>query len=253
VIYDAVVLRRPVRRWYAEPRIAEAVLAVGHDTVRPWADGEYDRLASRFKGFAAREERLALDAPLARHGAPPAPPHDGQPHRIWRINQEGHRAAQWGPGVVAYNVMPPYGHFEDHLPSWSNLVEAYLGEAQPPHLSWAEQRYVNEFTLARAERPNEFFVFYPPLPDDRDRRHSLTRLDVDAAQFDGGAVSVSLLRTAADTDAVRYQLVVIASSRSRLAADLDDVMRWHNIAHHAINEAFERVITNETRRRMRQV
>lgn len=247
------MLRRPVRRWYAEPRIAEAVLAIGHQGTPTWPSAAYERLASRFKGFAAREERLAVDAPLARQGAAPHPPGDGAPFRVWRLNQEGHRAAQWGPGVVAYNVLPPYGHFEDHLPSWSNLVEAYLAEERPFALDWAEQRYVNEFTLARAERPADFFVFYPPLPDDRERRHALTRLDVDAAEFDGGAVTVTLLRTAADADAVRYQLVVVASSRTALDPDLDEVMRWHNVSHHAINEAFERVITNETRKRMRQV
>ena len=242
-----------MRRWYAEPRIAEAVLAVGHDAAPSWPAAAYARFASRFKGFGAREERLAVDAPLARQGAEPCPAGEGAPYRVWRINAEGHRAAQWGPGVVAYNVLPPYGHYEDHLTTWTNLVDAFLAEERPPGLDWAEQRYVNEFTLARAERPADFFVFYPPLPDDRDRRHSLTRLDLDAAEFDGGSVTVSLLRTAADSEAVRYQLVVVASSRTGLAGDVDDVIRWHNVSHHAINEAFERVITNETRKRMRQV
>jgi uncharacterized protein (TIGR04255 family) len=247
------VLRRPVRRWYAEPRIAEAVLAVGHEGAQIWPAETYARFASRFKGFAAREERLTLHAPLARQGARPSSPPDGVPYRVWRLNAEGHRAAQWGPGVIAYNVLPPYGHFEDHVPSWTNLVEAFLAEDRPPALDWAEQRYVNEFTLARAERPADFFVFYPPLPDDRERRHSLTRLDLEAADFDGGAVTVSLLRTAADPEAVKYQLVVVAASHAGLAADVDAVIRWHNVSHHAINEAFERVITNETRKRMRQV
>jgi uncharacterized protein (TIGR04255 family) len=253
------VLRRPVRRWYADPRIAEAVLAIGSTGAPPWSAEAYARLASRFKGFAARQELLAIDAPLARHGAPPQPPRDdAAPHRVWRLNHEGHRAVQWGPGVLAYNVLPPYGHFEDHLPSWSNLVEAFLvehGAASPEgnRLGWAEQRYVNEFTLARAERPGEFFVFYPPLPEDRARSHAVTRMDIEAAEFDGGTVQVSLLRTAADAEAVRYQLVVVAASKAGVAADLDAVMRWHNVAHHAINEAFERVITNETRKRMRQV
>jgi uncharacterized protein (TIGR04255 family) len=247
------VLRRPVRRWYAEPRIAEAVLAIGHRETPAWSAETYGRLASRFKGFGAREERLAIDAPLARQGAAPAPPHPDAPYRVWRLNQEGHRAVQWGPGVVAFNALPPYGHFEDHLPSWSNLVEVFLAEERPVSLAWAEQRYVNEFTLARAERPGELFVFYPPLPDDRERRHALTRLDIDAAEFDGGTVEVSLIRTASDPEAVRYQLVVVAASRTGLDADLDEVMRWHNVSHHAINEAFERVITNETRKRMRQV
>jgi uncharacterized protein (TIGR04255 family) len=242
-----------VRRWYAEPRIAEAVLAIGHDAAPPWSADAYSRFASRFKGFGAREDRLAVDAPLARQGAEPCPPGHDAPYRVWRLNAEGHRAAQWGPGVVAYNVLPPYGHFEDHLPSWTNLVEVFLGEERPPMLHWAEQRYVNEFTLARAERPGDFFVFYPTLPDDRERRHSLTRLDLDAAEFEGGAVQVSLLRIAADPDAVRYQLVVVASSHTGLGADVDEVVRWHNVSHHAINDAFERVITGETRKRMRQL
>ncbi len=251
------MLRRPVRRWYADPRIAEAVLAIGSAGVSAWTPEVYARLASRFKGFAAREERLAIDAPLARHAAPPQPPaDDAAPHRVWRLNQEGHRAVQWGPGVLALNVMPPYGHFEDHLPSWSALVEAFLAEHRgggDVPLGWAEQRYVNEFTLARAERPGDFFVFYPPLPDDRARSHAVSRMDIDAAEFEGGTVQVSLLRTGADLEAVRYQLVVIAASRAGVPADLDAVMGWHHVSHHAINEAFERVITNETRKRMRQL
>ena len=118
------MVRRPVRRWYAEPRIAEAVLAAGMYGAPVWAPESYARLAQRFKGFGAREEKLAVDAPLARHGAQAAPPAQGAPHRVWRLNQDGHRAVQYGPGVVSYNVLAPYGHFEDHLPSWSNLVES---------------------------------------------------------------------------------------------------------------------------------
>ncbi|MCA9679704.1 MAG: TIGR04255 family protein [Kofleriaceae bacterium] len=247
------MIRRAVRRWYAEPRIAEAVFALGAPFAPPWPAEVYGRLASRFKGFAAREDRLAIDAPLARQGATPCPPADGAPHRVWRLNQEGHRAVQWGPGVVAFNVLPPYGHFEDHVPIWSNLIEAFLAEERPAAIGWAEQRYVNEFTLARAERPGDLFVFYPTLPDERERRHVMSRVDLDAGDFEGGAVRVRLLRTAADAEAVRYQLIVIAESRRSLSADGDAIMRWHNVAHNAINEAFERVITDETRRRMRQV
>lgn len=251
------MVRRPVRRWYAEPRIAEAVLATGSHGAPAWSPEAFARLHQRFKGFGAREDKLAVDAPLGRHGQPPAPPAQGAAHRVWRLNQDGHRAVQYGPGVVAYNVLAPYGHFEDHLPSWSNLVEAYLAEERTSVLGWAEQRYVNEFTLARAEKPADFFVFYPQLPpgmaDDRDRRHALTRMDVDGADFDAGGVQVSLRRTALDDEAVRYQLIVIASSRGNLDADVEVVMRWHNVAHNAINDAFERIITNETRRRMRQV
>ena len=131
--------------------------------------------------------------------------------------------------------------------------EAFLAEERPAAIGWAEQRYVNEFTLARAERPGDLFVFYPTLPDERERRHVMSRVDLDAGDFEGGAVRVRLLRTAADAEAVRYQLIVIAESRRSLSADGDAIMRWHNVAHNAINEAFERVITDETRRRMRQV
>ncbi len=247
------MIRRPVRRWYAEPRIAEAVFAVGTRGAPAWPDEVYGRLASRFKGFAAREEKLAMDAPLGRHGAVPCPPPSGAPHRVWRLNDEGHRAVQWGPGFIAFNVLPPYGHYEDHGPTWTNLLEAFLAEERPGALGWAEQRYVNEFTLARIERPGELFLFYPPQPDDRERRHAVTRLDLDAIEFDGGSVAISLVRAAQDVDAVRYQLVVVASSARTLDADVDAILRWHNVAHNAINEAFERVITDETRRRMRQV
>jgi uncharacterized protein (TIGR04255 family) len=243
------------RRWYADPKIVEAVFAIRADAApaAPWPGDTYQRLANRFVGFASHEERLTLDAPVARRRSPRTPPSPGTPYRVLRLNHDGSRAVQWGPGICAYNVYPPYGHYEDHTPNLHRVMEAYLLEEEPHTVGGAEQRYVNELVLARGERPSDFFTFYPPIGDELQRAHARIHLEVDTATFPGGVVSFSLSRADDTADGVRYVLEVGARSVRALVADADAIVEWHNIAHNALSVTFEMSITDAFRRRLRQV
>ncbi|MCE9571882.1 MAG: TIGR04255 family protein [Deltaproteobacteria bacterium] len=247
-------MRANIRRWYADPKVAEAVFAVISDgsPTSAWGDDAFARMASRFVGFQTQEEALPLDAPLARHRAPAARAPGRESRRIIRRSHDAQRAVQWGPGVCAYNVYPPYGHYEDHVPAVERLAAAFLAEEQPYTLSGAEQRFVNELWLTRSDRPSELFSFYPPLGAEFERRHVPLRLEVEVEHADGIAVVATLAR-GADGDGVLYTLEIAARATRGIEPDVTAIVEWHNRAHQAVNDAFERAITDETRRRLRQV
>jgi uncharacterized protein (TIGR04255 family) len=244
------------RRWYADPKVAEVVFAItasGTPTA-PWPDEIFARMAARFVGFSTAEELLPADEPLARRRAAP-PLHvigSTRAVRVVKRSSDGARAVQWGPGVCAYNVYPPYGHYEDHVPTFERLFTEFLTEEQPSVIGGAEQRYVNELWLSRADRPSELFSFYPPLGDELETRHVPMRLEVETESSGDLAVTVALSR-AGEGDGVLYVLEVSARATRGLPPDALALVEWQNRAHQACDESFEAAITDETRRRLRQV
>jgi hypothetical protein len=78
------------------------------------------------------------------------------------------------------------------------------------------------------------------------------RLEVETASSADVAVTVTLAR-AGEGDGVLYVLEVAARATRALPADTSALVEWHNRAHHACDDSFEAAITDETRRRLRQV
>ena len=249
-------MRARARRWYADPKIAEAVFAItasGAPT-SPWPDELFTRMASRFVGFTSAEELIPVDAPLARRRASPPPPHVDarRPIRVCKRSPDGTRAVQYGPGTCALNVYPPYGHYEDHVPTFEKLFGELLAEEQPYTIGGAEQRFVNEIWLSRADRPSELFAFYPPLGADLEHRHVPVKLEVETMSEGDVAVTVTLAR-GGEGDGILYVLEVAARATRGLPAEVGALVEWHNRAHHACDDSFEAAITDEMRRRLRQV
>lgn len=244
-----------IRRWYAAPALVEAVfdLRCSEAMRAPWTEDRTQGLAERLPGFSTAPERLEVAAPLSRWGREPGPasPPGGRPHRVCAHNEDRTRAVQYGPGICALNVFQPYGHFEDHVPTWRRLVDAYLRVADLPAIDAAEQRYINHFVLGRRERPSTLFRIYPPLAEDL--AHPRLAVELETSIFEGGAVCVSLHCTGADDDGANYRLEVVARAAAPLAADVEAVVQWHHVAHMAVNDAFETSVTDECRTRMRQI
>jgi uncharacterized protein (TIGR04255 family) len=249
-------MRASIRRWYADPAVVEAVFEIRAVAAAPWDPEMYQRMAARFPGFDGAEHWLSPDAPVSRYRASfgeDLPDDDADGRRVYRATPEGTRAVQVGPGVCAYHVRKPYGHYEDHVTQLQRLFEAYLAEERPMLVGHAEQRYINEFRISRNERPSALFSFYPPLPEELQRRHTDLRVEVGMLVFEGGATTIILSRVATDATHVVYHLEVVARSTHALAADTDVLTRWHNLAHSSVDESFELAITAECRKRLRQV
>jgi uncharacterized protein (TIGR04255 family) len=249
-------MRSSVRRWYAEPAIVEAVFEIRAAAAAPWDDDSYARMSARFPGFSGEQYWVDGDAPTSRYGlAPPTPAQHptGGMRRLYRANPERTRAIQFGPRLCAYHALKPYGHYEDHVMPVQRLVDAYLAEEHPTVIGGAQQHYVNEFRVARRERPSALFTFYPPLPEELQREHAEIHVEVAMHSFADGATSVRLRRVAVDNASATYHLEVIARSVRALEPDADALTRWQNLAHVALNHSFELSITAECRKRLRQV
>ena len=248
-------MRAHRRRWYSDPKIAEVVFAItasGTPTA-PWPDDVFERMAARFVGFATAEELLPADAALARRRAAPDEARSRSPVvRVIKRSPDGSRAVQYGPGVCAFNVYPPYGHYEDHVPTFERLFAEFLVEESPSVIGGAEQRFVNELWLSRSDRPSELFAFYPPLGPELEARHVPIKLEVETAQTSDVAVTVTLAK-GGEGDAVLYVLEVAARATRALPPDAAALVEWHNRAHQACDDSFEAAITDEARRRLGQV
>lgn len=250
-------MRANVRRWYANPAITEVALEIRGVVPEgaAWPEEIYGAVAERFPGFGHFDERLSLDAQVWRYGEMPGspPPALGQPARICTYNDEQSRAVQVGPGVCVYNVMPPYGHYEDHMPMFRRVIDAYLDADHPSAVGALAQHYVNEFRFARAERPCTFFRFYPPLPDELQKRHAPVLVEVQPLSFDGGLVRVVLKRVDVNADTATYVMHLHAESDREIPASTESVIQWNNRAHTALNRAFDMSVTADCRKLLREL
>lgn len=245
-----------MRRWYADPAIAEVALEIRGAVPEgaAWPEEIYDTLAERFPGFGHRTERLSLGAQTWRYGEDlGSPPALGEPARVCTYNEEASRAVQVGPGVCVYNVMPPYGHYEDHMPMFRRVIGAYLDADHPSAIASCAQHYVNEFRFARAERPCTFFRFYPPLPDELQQRHAPVLVEVQPLSFEGGLVRVILRRYDVSDDTATYVMHLHAESVGEIPASVESVIQWNNRAHTALNRAFDMSVTDDCRKLLREL
>ena len=105
----------------------------------------------------------------------------------------------------------------------------------------------------RVERPNELFSFYPPLPEAIVDRHVAVRLQIEAVEFRNGVCDVRLWRHEASDDEVVYRMELISRSHSPVDCDIDAILEWHQLAHDAVNRAFDMSITPTCRKRLREL
>ncbi len=233
--YDAPPLAEAVFELFAEPSVA------GLDV---------DAFFGRFEHFSAERQdwRNAVVAMEVRDGRLVSQSFREAATGQRRWNSDRTRGVLVGPGVVAYNVLPPYGHFVDHEPTLRDLIAAYVETAKPKALQWAGHRYINRVKAPSATSPKDLFAIYPGLPDDLAAEHPPFSIQVEAARFDGGVVGASLgLAQRTDGEAT-YVLDVYARSTQPLhGAGLDELGGWHQRAHAAVVEAFEMSITGEAR------
>lgn len=248
-------MRPSIRRWYADPALVEVVFDIhaAPEQERPWSDEQQARMVARMVGFQTHES-LALDASLVRLDAEPGtPPPNQSGERACRWNSDHNRAVQFGAGVCAYNVAPPYGHYEDHLPPFRRLLTHYLAISGLGPTVFAGQRYINRFHLHRDDRPTDLFCFYPPLPERFMAQHVPLSLKLETAAFRGGATTVELTRREDKGGEFVYVVEVYSRATEPIAAEADAILAWHQVAHVGINESFEMAITAECRKRMREI
>jgi uncharacterized protein (TIGR04255 family) len=212
---------------------------------------------SRFPDYRAesRQEWHQVSSRVEfKDGRAATPAFDSQLSGVRRWNSARNRGVLVGPGVLALNVTPPYGHFEDHLPHLSTLVEAFLEVAVPRRAQWLGHRFINHVELALDEdiNPGALFTLYPQLSKARSLSHPPLVVQVEASRFEGGTVVTTLALAAKAPERVIYSLDIYARTDGEVELTTTNVTRWHGLAHGAIIDAFLGSITPEARRRFKE-
>lgn len=215
-----------------------------------------DGFFARFSEYTAdsRQEWRQFSSVVAIQGGQPAGTTINAQAGVRRWNSERSRGVLIGPGVLALNIVPPYGHFEDHLPHLTNLLEAFLALAKPRRVQWLGHRYINHVVMDLADQvsPAALFTLYPQLSPPRAMTHPAVTVQVEAGQFPEGSVLTSLSLAARAPDKVVYSLDVYARTTGEVELAAGSVAGWHTIAHRAIMDAFLGSITAEARRRFKE-
>jgi len=252
-------MRATIRRWYGEPALVEAVFEMrpqhpGDAAPPRLSDDARSTLRSRLRGFSEGHQQLETHAPVSRYSVADGQNEtDNDTFRTCTWNEERNRAVQFDAGICAFNVLAPYGHYEDHLPSLNRVIQTYLDVNEVEVRSSCSQRYLNIFRLQPFERPDELFSFYPPLPTALMEKHVAVRLQVEAVEFRNGVCDVRLWRHEATDEEVTYRMEVISRSNTPVASEVDAILEWHQIAHDAVNRAFDMSITPTCRKRLREL
>jgi uncharacterized protein (TIGR04255 family) len=206
-------------------------------------------LASTFFGaypeFVSEEEwhRIGLQMKLATKSGEVTPSGGSRMKGLRRWNADRSRAILFGPGVLAFNVLPPYGRFHEHLPRVSELLQRYMEIARPQSISYVGQRYINEIKVPADESPAEWFTVYPGLGGTD--RHSPVAVQLEVGRFNPGTVILSLQLVKSESEGATYVLDIYAKADK---PDPGDLERWHAEAHEMIDDAFFRSITKKARR-----
>lgn len=169
-----------------------------------------------------------------------------------RWDESRTRAVLVGPGVLAYNILPPYGRFEEHARTVAELVELYIDVARPRGIARIGQRYINRVTVDVSESAGEFFTLYPALPKAYAVQHPPVHVRIEAARFDNGVVVTTLGLSRSDANGATYVLDVWGQTVQPPDMAVADVIRWHEEAHAAVVESFLTAITDAARKRFKE-
>lgn len=242
-------------RTYENPPLVEAIYEFFADVSVPtsWSDTSLENLATEFSDFGSREEKLAdQDLILGVNGSNTgslAPQVSPPRFRVRRWNHDGTRAVQYGKYMCAYNVLPPYGHFKDHVPTIERILKAYLLQACPERMAWAGQRAINIIRLpVENARADEYFEIYPRLPETLARSHAPLAVQVQTEEFSDGTAVVNLGLQAIENGHATYVLDVYARSKGAIPVDLNGLLLWQRNAHEALSNSFELSITDLSRK-----
>ena len=164
------------------------------------------------------------------------------------------RAVFFGVGVLAMNVVPPYGHVEDHLPHLRELLDAYIELANPRRIAWLGQRYINQVTIEFAERlaPGRLFNLAPAIPEARALMHPGMTVQLESARTDATSALTTLALSAKTPSAAVYTLDIYGRTSGQVPNSAQSIVDWHSGTHEIIIEAFLSSITDEARKRFKE-
>ena len=175
---------------------------------------------------------------------------------VRRWNKDHTRGVLVGPDVFAFNVLPPYGHFDDLLPQISDLHHRFVETAKPQRVLWLGHRYINQVTLRVEDDdlPGALFTLYPKLPRAAEHStHPQVSVVAEAARFRDGIVVVNLMLSALDAQNAVYTLDLYAKTPAGAPPITPHAMvEWHQRAHEEVRTVFLWCLTDKARSRFKE-
>ena len=246
----------PGRPHFDAPPFVEAVYDCFAEPSAPLSLVELENsFFGRFPEYVgARQEWQLMGASFAFKGGQvstaPAPPQGG----VRRWNSAKNRAVLLGAGVLAMNVVPPYGHIEDHLPHLRELLAVYIELAKPSRITWLGQRYINQVSIDFADRiaPARLFNLAPSLPEARALMHPGMTVQLETARTNVASALTTLSLSAKTPSAAVYTLDIYGRTSGEVPSSAQAIADWHSATHEIIIEAFLSSITDEARTRFKE-
>lgn len=173
---------------------------------------------------------------------------------VRRWNAKRSRAVLLGGGVLAMNVVPPYGHIEDHLPHLRELLSVFLELAKPRRIGWLGQRYLNQVRIEFSERlpPIRLFTLAPAIPEERAVTHPPITAQLEVARTEAAVVLSTLALSAKNALGAVYTLDVYGRTSGEVPTSAQSIVDWHSATHEIIIDAFLSSITDEARKRFKE-
>jgi uncharacterized protein (TIGR04255 family) len=240
-------LRRERRPTYDRPPLVEAVfeLFASQAAEESRIESVREEMASLYGGQADEINPDAMAVELGPQGAGVRFRRD--PARYRYRTPDGTRLVQVASNMAAFNIFPPYSHYEEFLPEMEGFFGRWLEAIEPASLSQIGQRYINKVRLPLDASPADFFAAYPTIPPHLG--HPPFAMQIQFAELSSGAVLVNLgLQTSEEGRAV-YLLDIYARSSPEIPieAEWDAIQSWFDESHEAIGDAFEGLLTRKTR------
>jgi uncharacterized protein (TIGR04255 family) len=239
---------------YDRPPIIEAIYefapvgaALGDSGIRRLKDqfaAEYTGRSDAVVGSAGYE----IEWGPAGSRASPLPPGPLR-HRLWAADNSA--LVQFGTDLFAFNALPPYSSYASYVPRMEPAFARYRAATGTTKVSFLGQRYLNRIALPSLDAPpREFFTLYPALPGERRASHRPFSMSVQTEEVQRGQVIVTLTYQGPDAERrPSYILDIYARTVDNPGMDFewDRVKAWQDLAHTALNRAFEFAITEDCR------
>lgn len=245
-----------VHHQYPNCPIREALVEFYFDAEAPWDDTYAGLFYQEVRAeYPVKEQRITNQASLESDG-PQAGLKFELAKRFIAKRQDGTALLQLSPNLLVANVLAPYGGWEQLRAQAESALAAYSRTCAPTKLKSIGIRYLDRFELPSEEtiKLEDYFNFYPHLPDDGPLAQAMTAFAVNADfPYAEGRDVLSLdLRIAPDQTPESIAVAFDSYYRSSMLDSLEPpvVMAWLEDAHERVSAAFEATLTDAMRSRL---
>jgi uncharacterized protein (TIGR04255 family) len=220
---------------------------------RKWTPSAAERMTKLFSlGYSGKTELIRSTTGFQLSISPDGQslqPLDAAPDRIrlWKADKSA--MVQFAADMCAFNALPPYQGFPEHMPEFKKLFEAFLAESQAQAIKVLGQRYINRVRLPGPDAdPANYFAVYPKRnwSGADGELHPPFAMQIQTSKLSSGQVVMNLAYEGLKDGEPVYLLDLYArgGSDEKVALEWPAVEAWQREAHQVIFSSLEAALTN---------